>query len=67
MVLAECIHFPSVMMFVTDLSFVKDFIRAGKLNSPSCSATFPKCKGLSNKLLPFAFNTVSNKRGQKLP
>lgn len=28
---------------------------------------FPKCKGLSNKLLPFTFITLRNKRSQKLP
>lgn len=33
MVLAKCIHFPSVMTLVTDLSFVRGFIMAGKLNS----------------------------------
>lgn len=33
MVLAECIHFPSVMTLVTDLSFVRSFITAGELNS----------------------------------
>lgn len=33
MVLAECIHFPSIMMLVTDLSFVRGFIAAGGLNS----------------------------------
>lgn len=39
MVLAECIHFPSVMMLVTDLSFVRGFIAAGGLNSLRVAVT----------------------------
>jgi len=39
MVLAGCIHFLSVMVLVTDLSFVRGFLAAGELPSLQVAVT----------------------------
>lgn len=68
MVLAECIHFLSLMTFVTDLSFVRGLYYGCTARlSPTRRDALPTRAGPCNGLLPFTSGTISDKHGPKLP